>query len=150
MLLSARVLDAVTDVNHYLNVSQVTWVQGDTVTVYLQLIDASRSRVGLDPAVPAGFRYVPFSGATLQVQIQNLDDLKKISRFATQPFSNDPSIWALPILPTDTFLRGTPSLQLILNEGGKITSCTVQQLIMIQGSNQQLGYCDNTYKTSGQ
>jgi hypothetical protein len=150
MLLSARVLDQVLDVNHFTNVNQITFVQGDTVTLYLQLIDASRPRANYDPANPAGFRYVPFAGATLQVLIQNLDDLKKINRFATQPFPNDASIWAVPFLPTDNFLRGTPSIQLILNEGGKLTSCTLQQAVMVQLANQQLGYNDQTYKTAGQ
>lgn len=150
MLLSARILDQVLDVNHYTPVNQVTWVQGDTVNFYFQLIDASRPLVGVDPANPTGFRYVPAVGATLQVMIQNLDDTKKISRFASQPFANDTSIWVLPILPTDTFLRGTPSLQLILNEGGKLTSCTIQQAVMIKYANQSLGYNDQTYKTAGQ
>lgn len=115
MLLSARVLYPLSDVNHFTYVPTQTWSIGDQLTVYLQLVDLGQNP-SPDGNAPRGLRYCPLSGATLQAYIVNLDDTKKISRYLSQPFSLDGSIWALPILSTDV-LRGTPEVQLQLTEG---------------------------------
>lgn len=115
MLLSARFLNDVANVNsfEYAQVGQFT--QGEATSVYFQLIDAS-----LDSALkgfdPAGRRYIPATGATLSVVVNSIDDAKKITRAATNPFPDDRSIWKLDFLATDT-ISGTATLQLTLTEG---------------------------------
>lgn len=135
MLLSCRMLQNVVDVNNFESTTQVTFTQGDGPTIYLQLIDPAKDRVeaGFNPT---GRRYVPASGATLTVLVDTLDDQKKITRTAIQPFANDPSIWSLTFMATDT-IRGTATLRLTLNEGGKITRGSSQLgavVIQAQGS----------------
>lgn len=114
MLLSARFLIDVANVNSYEHASAVEFNEGDTQTIYLQLIDASvdRAEQGFSPA---GRRYMPPADTTLRVQLLNIDDEKKITRFASQPFPEDPSIWAVSILPSDP-LKGTVSMAFVLTE----------------------------------
>jgi hypothetical protein len=119
MLLSCRMLNNVVDVNTFDHVSEVRFTQGDGPTVYFQLIDGTKNRIE-DGFNPSGRRYMAATGATLSVLVDTLDDAKKITRVATQPFAQDPSVWALTFMATDT-VRGTVVLRLTLTEGAKIT-----------------------------
>jgi hypothetical protein len=114
MLLSARILKDVQGVNSFEPASVWEFVEGDSPTLYLQLVDASLDRAG------GGRRFVPATGATLSIQIQSLDAAKVITRAATNPFGGDTSIWALAIMSTDA-LRGTANVRLTLTEGVKVT-----------------------------
>lgn len=116
MLLSARILTDVAGVNAFKYSSVLEFTEGDGPTIYFQLIDLSADK----DTNPPGRRYMPTSGATLECVIHHPDDTKKVTRFATQPFSQDGSIWALTLLSTDK-VRGTVDLLLNLNEGSKIT-----------------------------
>jgi len=114
MLLSARVLNDVASANSFEYADEAKWTEGDPVTLYIQLTDAS-----LDTAMagfqPPGRRYLPATGATLTVQLQNIDDSKVITRTATQPFAGDGSIWSVQILSTDA-IHGSPQMLLTLVE----------------------------------
>jgi hypothetical protein len=130
MLLSARMLNAVASVNIYEAVDNVQYNLGDTVRVYFQLTDAS-----LDLAShgfsPAGRRYVPLTGATLQVVLLSIDDGKTVTRFATNAFpSDDRSMWYVDMIPSDT-IAGTVELVLNLNESGKLTTGRAKAAILI-------------------
>jgi hypothetical protein len=118
MLLSCRFLIDVAGVNSFEYANTVEFYFGDSQSVYLQLIDASldRNDQGFSPA---GRRYMPAAGATLEVTLNSVDDAKKLVRTATQPFVNDPSIWLIPILSTDT-IKGTVHMKLRLVDGSKI------------------------------
>lgn len=121
MLLSARFLTDVASVNQFGYAQPLEFTQGDAVTVYVQLIDASQDRetAGWKPLV-AGRRYMPAVGASLQVIIQNIDDAKVLTKNATQVFpTSDPSIWSFNISASDA-VQGTVSLTLVLTEGGTI------------------------------
>lgn len=130
MLLSARILESVSGVNSFDYVDQGRFTEGDTPTIYLQLIDAAKDRPQ-DGFVPAGRRYMPIGGATLQVTFVNLDASKQVVRFATQPFPQDPSIWAVTLLATDA-IRGTVSLRLLLSESGKLTKGSLQAALAVE------------------
>lgn len=120
MLLSARILKDVAGVNSFEYTNTVgEMTEGDSQTLYIQLIDASLDTPG-QGFNPNGRRYVPASGATLSLVFGNIDDAKKVMRAATQPFPGDLSIWSVSILSTDK-LRGTVSLSLTLTEGVKVT-----------------------------
>jgi hypothetical protein len=116
MLLSLRPLDPVCNVNDFGIVTSWLLNAGSApVTLYFQLIDASRETV-IQGFNPPGFRYVPASGSILQVLIQNIDDRKKIYRIASQPFPlQDPSIWSIQLLASDK-LVGCPDVLLNLTE----------------------------------
>lgn len=136
MLLSARMLNDVGSVNsfEYAQIAQMT--TGDQVDIYFQLIDASKNApVANNFWSPSGLRYVPEAPCTLQVVLKSVDDAKTVTRFASQPWpTQDPSIWRLSMLPTDT-LAGTFGLQLLLTEVGRQTRGYVAQAVQIHGQN---------------
>jgi len=130
MLLSARPLKDVNGVNSFEVSTQAEWTQGDTTYFYFQLIDSSLdlSNQGFNPA---GRRYVPAAGATLQVIMESVDDAIKVTRYATQPFAQDGSIWRLQILATDQ-LVGSPQLRFVLTEGAVVTRGMLKLGVKIQ------------------
>jgi len=129
MLLSARFLNDVANVNsfEYAQVGQFT--EGEASSVYFQLIDASVDGA-LKGFSPAGRRYIPATGATLSVVVNSIDDSVKITRAATNPFPDDRSIWKLDFLSTDK-ITGTASLQLTLTEGAVIRKGLVKNGLRI-------------------
>ena len=130
MLLSARMLDSVSTVNNYCLVDQVQFTQGDQIQVFFQLIDTNK-----EPANksfnPAGRRYMPASGATLQVTLNNIDSAKAVVRAAVQPYpTSDPSIWYVQVLASD-IVRGTVTMLLKLTEGSNITTGVVVEAMAV-------------------
>jgi len=133
MKLSARILKDVNGVNSFRRADQAEFTAGDALTVYFQLIDTSLDRAD-EGFVPAGRRYVPAAGAALTVVLDHLDDARKITRVATQPYAQDTSIFAISILATDV-LSGTVNLKLDLNEGGVHTYGMLQPALLVSGTN---------------
>ena len=129
MLLSCRILTDVSNVNSFEYETAAKIASGDAAAIYLQLIDASANT--LDHGFfPSGRRYIPAAGATLQVVFDNIDDAKKITRFASQPFSEDGSIWLVNLLSTDT-IDGTVNIRLSLNQGGATTTGLLEAGLLI-------------------
>lgn len=131
MKLSARILENVTGVNAFSYANQASFTEGDTPTIYFQLIDMSQDRADAG-FVPAGRRYMPANGTTLMVTLDHIDAARKTVRAATQPFLTDPSIWALTLLSTDK-LRGTINMKLVLTEAGKTTQGLLQAALLVDG-----------------
>lgn len=113
-------LDDVTSVNGFQFANQIWFTVGDSPTIYFQLIDDSKDRVD-QGFVPAGRRFVPADGATLSVVFDSVDMSRQVTKVATQPYAQDPSIWSVTIVSTDTIL-GTVNMKLSLTEGTKVTS----------------------------
>jgi hypothetical protein len=112
MLLAARFLADVADVNGYRYVDSVQAYEGDPQTVHLQLVDASADPQGGHG--PVGRRYCPPAGTTLEVTVESLETAKTYAKAASQPFS-DPSIWRFTVAASDS-VRGTVTLRLKLVE----------------------------------
>lgn len=127
MLLSGRMLNDVANVNSFEPVETLKATENDTIDVYFQLVDKSLD-TPQQGFYPSGRRYMPAAGATLQVVMQSIDGAKTLTRFAVQPFTQDPSIWRLPVLSSDK-IKGTYNLQLTLTEGGKVTRGVIQQAV---------------------
>lgn len=129
MLLSARILGNVANVNLFSYIDTMRFTEGDFPTVYVQLMDMSQdtSAAGFSPA---GKRYIPIVGATLEITISSIDNAKKIIRFASQPYAQDPSIWALSLFSTDS-LKGSADLMLKLTEGLVVTRGSVRQALAV-------------------
>jgi hypothetical protein len=136
MLLSARILNNVANVNVFSYDDTARFSEGDAPDIYFQLTDASLDR-SADGFSPGGRRYMPTAGATLQVTLGFIDDTKKVVRAAVQPFPLDPSIWKLTLLTTDK-VRGSADLQLKLTEGSKVTFGVLRQAISVD--TQSLGF----------
>lgn len=97
MLLSARLLADVANVNNFRTVNQIEARAGSTIPVYFQLIDASADRGN----TPSGRRFVPASNSTLSVAIKSVYPHKQLVFPATNPFPEDRSIWKFTIQPSD-------------------------------------------------
>lgn len=118
MVLSARFLD-LANVNAWRPLTQGQMVQGDPVTLYLQLMDVG-VLLPSEGFNPSGRRYCPPAGSTLQVTLVNIDSNKQVARMASQPFATlDASIWGLTMMSTDP-IEGTVSLLLTLTEPGPV------------------------------
>ena|SRR5260221_717932 len=131
MHLSARLLTTVGSVNSFLYATELRASVGDPVDVYFQLVDLDQLPQS-QAWQPVGLRYCPVPGATMTVDVQNLDDAKAFTRAAAQPFVGDASIWKLQLLSTDP-LRGTTNLRFRLNEAGVIRSFTLQAALLFDG-----------------
>lgn len=123
MLLSARFLVGVASVNLFSYADRAQFTQGDSTTVYVQLVDLT-----LDSAqqgfVPPGRRYSAASGATLTLRLDNLDTNRQVTKTATVPFAGDRSIWSFAVTAADQ-LVGTVALRLQLTEGAVVTNGVV-------------------------
>ena len=130
MLLSARMLTDVQNVNSFEYVDQVEFFEGDTLYLYFQLTDSTQNRVD-QGYMPAGRRYVPASGSTLQVILDNIDDAKRVSRAATLAFPNlDNSIWKVQVLANDK-ISGTVQMKLMLSESGTTKNALIKGAVRI-------------------
>lgn len=117
MKLSARPLIDCQGVNDFIPSEQLEMAAGDSPTFYFQLIDLEKN-LAAHGWSPPGMRYVPVSTATaptLVVTFVNIDDAKQFSRFASQPYAQDASIWSVGLLATDP-LAGTVSIKCVLTE----------------------------------
>lgn len=132
MLLSCRILTNVQSVNSFEYASAAEFTEGDTPTIYIQLLDMSQDKA-IEGFAPAGRRYMPGAGASLQVTMDNVDSAKKVGRSATQPFPQDQSIWCFPIYDSDK-VRGTVTLRLELNEGGRITKGSLKAGMLVSSA----------------
>lgn len=135
MLLSCRILGDVANVNSFDCVAAAEFNDGDSPSVFFQLIDLAKDQ-GLQGWKPAGRRYMPAAAATLQVTFDSIDTSKQLVRQAIQPFVQDPSIWKVDILPTDAGkLRGTVAIRLLLTEGSIVTNGSLRGALRIGVSN---------------
>jgi hypothetical protein len=116
-------------VNSYSYTPEYNWTEGDTLTVYFQIVDANldTSNQGFNPP---GRRYIPASGSTMTVSLENIDDAKVLSKSATNPFASDLSIWSFNVISTDA-IRGAPQMRITLSEGGTITRGLLKTSIRI-------------------
>lgn len=130
MLLSARPLENVVNVNAYEVVDHVSFSEGDAVSLYLQLVDLAKDRPE-QGFVPAGRRYMPAAGATLQVTLDHLNDARVITKVAVQPFSQDASIWRVDVMSTD-IVRGTVTIKIALTENGTIRRGVMDSVLRVQ------------------
>jgi len=125
MLLSARMLNNVNDVNNFEVVQTLEMVKGDVAVIYLALIDASTEK----HRDPTGRRYCAATGSTLKVVIQDINTAVTLTKYATRPFAADQSIWKVTLdLVMDAVaiagLCGTYALKLTLVEPGTTMPAT--------------------------
>lgn len=134
MLLSARLLSDVQNVNSFEYVDVLRWTQGDRPDIYIQLVDLNR---GQPNHYPKGMRYATRGeGELAPVLVVTVKDvLSSFNLQGVQPFPQDLSIWRLPYGEmTSTFvdtLVGTYGLKLKLIDDGETIYGFVPQAISI-------------------
>lgn len=129
MLLTARLLTGVCSVNTFNYTSSYEATEGDAYYLYFQLIDASLDRPE-ERFFPSGRRYIPDAGATLSVVLNSIDNDKKYTKTASQPFSGDASIWRIQVLSTDQVL-GSVNMILSLTQSGVVTHGLVKNALSV-------------------
>jgi hypothetical protein len=132
MLLSVRPLNNVVGVNDFESVDHLEFTEGDGPSLFFQLIDLSKDR-SEQGFLPAGRRYMPATGATLQVTFDNLDDAKVVTKTATQPFSGDPSIWRVDLMSTDP-VSGTVRAKFALTEGVVVRRAVLDAALRVRSA----------------
>jgi hypothetical protein len=128
-MISVRILDAVGGQNIFGYTTELKMAYGDTTYLYLQLFDPA-----INPASegfnPGGLRYIPATGATMNVTFLSLDATKQFSRAATNPFAGDTSIFRVSILATDPLI-GTVSLKIVLNESSVLKTVNIPAALSV-------------------
>lgn len=114
MLMGIRFLTNVGNVNIFDFIQQLEITAGDTQAIYFQLIDLAVDRSD-ESFNPPGRRYMPAANSTLMVTLTSVECGKVVIRSATQPFTQDPSIWTFTILGSDP-IQGTINMNLRLTE----------------------------------
>ena len=120
MKLGIRILDCVVDVNHFEPTTTVEWTEGDSPAIYFQLVDERKDKAN-EGFSPPFRRFMPATGATMAITLESIDDAKRVTRAATQPFSNDASIWMVDVLSTD-LIGGTINMRVVLTEDSVVTN----------------------------
>lgn len=110
MKLALLALKNYNNINSFQEVSEISLQQGNSATLYFRLVDLDQSQDG------KYFRYVPTSGATMTVSLNNLDTNKIVTRVASMSApSDDRSVWSIPVLSSDTFSKNSLEATLVDN-----------------------------------
>lgn len=132
MRLEVKMLSRSSTVNSIKYVPTVDFARGETLNLVFQLFDAD-----------TGIRYVPASGATLQVQIPRYLEYVptiqdeptptdySVNQAATQPFIGDSSIWSTPLTSSQTSKMTSQNVKFVLTEGSTVTIASVKYAIRV-------------------
>ena len=132
MVLIFKLLDDVKDVNNFTKVESLQLVRGNAADVYFRLEQEIPNRSDL--------RYLPQSGATVQVTFDHIDSGKVVSRVAVQPFpSDDRSVWKVSILATDMLAFNT--MQVVLTEGSTVRTVIGRSILQTLETGSRKQFC---------
>ncbi len=132
MLLGAVMLKAVQNVNSYQRSSQATIRQGNPATVFFQLVDLDQTDSFGQP-----LRYIPASGSSVTVTLNSINSANVINRLASQPYSDDRSIFAVALVAADRPSSGNFDITLL--ESGSTFTTSVANGLIVWTTNQ--GMC---------
>lgn len=133
MRLDVQLLNTGATLNSFSVLPTIEIFQGETVDLFFRIVDKDQK----------GLRYIPASGATLNVEIarfpevfgtlSNQREIKDFSirRAAVNPFADDRSIWKLPIAASETANMASGNVRLTLTEGSKISIVVFSQAIKV-------------------
>jgi hypothetical protein len=139
MRLAAKLLNTSATLNSFRQVNSISIARGETVDLFVQLVDLDQN----------GLRYIPVSGATLQMQLPRSNEVladvnqtrqiinRGIARAAINPFPEDRSIWKVTLVEADTLSLVSNSLRLELTEGSTKKITSIAQAIRV-GDGQDL------------
>ena len=120
MKLSAKFLKNVENVNSFQYVPQWDISEGSAQSLYFQIIDKQKEDI----------RYMPQDAPiTVKVFFLSIDDDQIIEKTATQPFTDDKSIWKIDLLVTDVPNSG--AVKFSVDENGTTVTFKVSQAIVV-------------------
>jgi hypothetical protein len=123
-----KALKNVDNVNSWSYSSTATSYQGQSNSIYFQIVDKDR----VDSS-----RYIPASGTTCSIYFPNLDNAKKLTIQASQPFPQDSSIWMVSIASNQNISSGNVVFN--LTENSITRSFVIDSFITV--NNSLVGLC---------
>lgn len=114
MALSFELLTNVSNVNTFQSATEITFSKGQAIDIYFRLVDTDKKESAYDTTY---LRYLPQGSTTntVKVDLSNIDDAKKISRYASAAYATDTSMWKLSLTAADAVV-GTVSMKVTLTE----------------------------------
>jgi hypothetical protein len=133
MVLSLRPLSGFASINTFTFNDAFFFSQGDTPTLYFQLVDTSvnSAYAGYNPT---GLAYHPPPTAILSITITSINQALSITRYATLVSANDTSIWSMALMPSDT-LAGNMSVKMVLMDGSTVINGYAGNVIRVSSVN---------------
>lgn len=122
MKLSVKALKNVDSVNAFQYSNQMEAFQGQPNDLYFQLFDEHR-----------GIRYIPAAGSSLTVKFDNVNSEQIINKTASNPFSQDGSIFKVSLTSVEEI--GSGGLSFILTENGVNKPFHVNQIVIFNSLN---------------
>jgi hypothetical protein len=133
MRLGLVILSPFSTLNNLQHLNQASVSQGDTADVYFQLVDMDT----ISERFQRGIRYMPASGATMQVTMKSINDANTVAKAATMAFpSDDRSIWKFSLSAAETQKVAGVNLRIVLTEGSNIKSANATNVISVTPANQ--------------
>lgn len=102
MRLSARAITTYNGINSFGFGNQWQIRAGEPNTLYYQLVDLDQ----IDLSTKAPLRYIPASGATMQVKFPSIDDSMTLLITAAAVSASDGSLWSVPLTALQTPASG--------------------------------------------
>lgn len=134
MRLSAKILENVSNVNHWNYANEAYAYEGQANTIYLQLVDLAKSiqvddNLGSISDYP--MRYISqATSVSLVARFSSVDSAKEFDITGSKPFADDKSIWKFDLASTK--MPRTGNLTLILTEDGVARSFIVKSVIVAE------------------
>ena len=141
MRLSAKVLKNVINVNYWEYANEVYINEGSVNDLYFQIVNLNKTpessdMVGIVPEFP--MRYISqATSISVKVTFESIDDAEEFEVNATQPFSDDKSIWKVALTSDQTPKAG--SIKITITEDGVEKTFIVQSVIAVDYS--EIGSC---------
>lgn len=123
MRLGGQIISHWCDVNDFDYSQTFEYNQGSNATVHLQLIDLDKKICDCSKG-SFYLRYIPEPGASLQIQVHNIDDNQVIDLAGTQD-PTDPSVWSFDLLPS--YQIGSGNIHLALTEGSTVSKGVIKE-----------------------
>lgn len=132
MRLSIKMLSRNSSINSMSYTPNVQFERGESLDLMFQLIDAD-----------SGQRYIPASGATIQVQIPRNNTLLQtastevdtvnysVNQAAVMAFTGDNSVWKTPLVATQTKNMTSQNIRILLTEGSETKIAVVKYAIVV-------------------
>ena len=129
MLLNARILKNVVDINHFQHANQANITEGQFNDVYIQLVDldwSTKSTPEQSSAFPQSpIRYITGAAViVVKAKFLSIDDSEEFEITATQPFTDDKSIFKFSL--SNSQIPNSGNLLITVTEDGVDRSFVVQ------------------------
>jgi len=139
MRLSAKILKNVVDINHWQQANQAHISEGQSNDVYIQLVDldwSTKSSPEQSVAFPQyPVRYISQAASiSVKGKFLNIDDAQEFEVVATQPFTDDKSIFKISL--TSTQIPSAGNMIIVVTEDGVEKSFVIKQAIEVELLNQ--------------